>query len=299
MNLHSDYPFWLIKEGVLGHFPSLSRDLSTDVLIIGGGISGALIGHKLVQHGIATAIVDKRHIGFGSTSASTALLQYEIDTPLHKLCALVGDRHAARAYHLCEEAIDELAARCDKLSDRAEFERHPSLWYASYKKDMAGLLEPEFRARKRQGFRVRLLGEQDVREAFGFSAPGAILSAVGATCHPYKLTSSLMNTITRQGGVVHDLTEIAGWSATRNQVVLEYEAWSANQSQVRCGRRRLRVTGLPAEERNPIPFDICHRQQADPEANFVVPEQPALGNQVAVPVPAYHRRRTRSGRREG
>ena len=57
MNLHSDYPFWLIKEGVLGHFPSLSRDLSTDVLIIGGGISGALIGHKLVQHDIATTIV--------------------------------------------------------------------------------------------------------------------------------------------------------------------------------------------------------------------------------------------------
>jgi glycine/D-amino acid oxidase-like deaminating enzyme len=221
MNLHSDYPFWLIKEGVLGHFPSLSRDLSTDVLIIGGGISGALIGHKLVQHGIATAIVDKRHIGFGSTSASTALLQYEIDNPLHKLSALIGDRQAARAYHLCEEAIDELAAHCDKLPDRAEFERHPSLWYASYKKDVAGLLEPEFRARKRHGFRVRLLGERDLRATFGLSAPGAILSAVGATCHPYKLTSSLMNAITRQGGLVHDLTEITRWSATRNQVVLD------------------------------------------------------------------------------
>ena len=221
MNLHSDYPFWLIKEGVGAGFPSLTRDLSTDVLVIGGGITGALIGNKLMQNGIATAIVDKRHVGFGSTSASTALLQYEIDTPLHKLIAWVGEQRAARAYHLCENAIDELAVICGRLSGRAEFERRPSLWYASYKKDMARLLEPEFRARKRHGFRVRLLDARDVRETFGFSAPGAILSAIGATCHPYKLTRALLNAIARQGGSVHELTEITGWSATRNQVILE------------------------------------------------------------------------------
>ena len=220
MNLHSDYPFWLIKEGVHGGFPSLSEDLSTDVLIIGGGITGALIGHKLVQNGIATSIVDKRHIGFGSTSASTALLQYEIDTPLHKLSGLVGEKNAARAYHLCEDAIDELAELCAKLPGGAEFERHPSLWYASYKKDVARLLEPEFRARKRHGFQVRLLDPQELRETFGFSAPGGILSAIGAACHPYKLTHSLIQAIARQGGNAHELTEITGWSTTRDRVVL-------------------------------------------------------------------------------
>ena len=220
MNLHSDYPFWQVKEGLLHDFPTLSQDLRTDVLVIGGGISGALIGHKLLQEGIATAVVDKRHIGFGSTSASTALLQYEIDTPLHKLSAMAGEGQATRAYRLCEEAIEALESICGKLADRAEFERHPSLWYASYKKDVAGLLEPEFRARKKQGFRVRMLAEHEVREMFGFSAPAGILSAVGATCHPYKLTSSLMKKIVRQGGKVHDLTEIASWTPARNHVVL-------------------------------------------------------------------------------
>jgi glycine/D-amino acid oxidase-like deaminating enzyme len=66
-----------------------------------------------------------------------------------------------------------------------------------------------------------LLDAQDVRGTFGFAAPGAILSAVGATCHPYKLTRSLLEAIARQGGRVHELTEITGWSATRNQVVLD------------------------------------------------------------------------------
>ena len=44
MNLVSGYPFWLIKEGLPFNYPALQKSISTDVLIIGAGISGALAG---------------------------------------------------------------------------------------------------------------------------------------------------------------------------------------------------------------------------------------------------------------
>ena len=109
MNLHSDYPFWLVKEGVLTDYPRLQQDTETGALIIGGGISGALIGHELAKRRIASIIVDKRHIGFGSTSSSTALLQYEIDNPLHRLSGEIGEARAVRSFELGVEAIDKLA----------------------------------------------------------------------------------------------------------------------------------------------------------------------------------------------
>lgn len=218
MNLHSDFPFWLIKEGILGNYPSLDKDAKIDVLVIGGGISGALIGHELMLRGIPVMVVDKRHIGFGSTSASTALLQYEIDTPLHELCEKVGEKHAVRAYALCGAAIDELEALCRRLPGRAEFRRRPSLWYASTIKDVAKLLEPEFEARKKHGFDVRLLGERDVAQTFGIRAPAAIFSELGATCHPYKLTHSLIDAIAGAGNSVHDLTEVTGWSEGKRHI---------------------------------------------------------------------------------
>ena len=82
--------------------------IETDVVIIGSGISGALVRYYLLNAGIECTMIDSRTIGLGSTSASTSLLQYEIDTPLHKLIEMVGKEKAERSYQLCDYAIQEL-----------------------------------------------------------------------------------------------------------------------------------------------------------------------------------------------
>ena len=121
MNLVSGYPFWLIKEGLPFNYPALQKSISTDVLIIGGGISGALAGYHLVNAGVKCVIVDSRSIGLGSTCASTSLLQYEIDTPLSKLIDKVGLNTAVLSYKLCEEAISKIGL-IDKKIKCGEFE---------------------------------------------------------------------------------------------------------------------------------------------------------------------------------
>ena len=93
MDLKSGYPFWALKNGLMHAFPPLQQDLRCDVAIIGGGITGALIADELAAHGHDVAVLDQRDIGWGSTSASTALLQNEIAThmiDLAKRLALAG-----------------------------------------------------------------------------------------------------------------------------------------------------------------------------------------------------------------
>ena len=84
MKLHSTETFWPIKNAMDTSYPSLNADISTPILIIGGGITGALIAYKLISEGKKVTLVDKRDICNGSTAASTALLQYEIDISLHQ-----------------------------------------------------------------------------------------------------------------------------------------------------------------------------------------------------------------------
>ncbi len=115
MNLKAGYPFSLIKNGLVANYPKLEKDVRTDVVIIGGGISGALVAHYLTQKNIPCVIVDARSIGLGSTSASTSLLQYEIDTPLYRLTELIGKDAASRSYWLCKEAIDILIELADEI----------------------------------------------------------------------------------------------------------------------------------------------------------------------------------------
>lgn len=221
MDLHSDYPFWMIKDGIKDAFPTLEADTKTEVLIIGGGISGALIGKHLSEAGLETMIVEKRHIGFGSTSASTAMLQYEIDSPLFKLMATQGVAHALRSYRICAEAIVKIGNICAKIPGGADFEAHPSLFYASSEKDAKGIIEPEFRARKLAGFKVKLLSETDIAEQFGFSAPAGILSEEGAHVDPYLLTQYLLGRMQQKGCQVFDLTEVDKWKPNAQNIEIK------------------------------------------------------------------------------
>ena len=100
MNLTSSHPFWSVNNGLPANYASLQRNVSCDAVVIGGGITGALVAVHLAEAGVKTLVLDKRDIGTGSTSASTALLQYEIDVPLRDLIKQVGSVAATRSYQL-------------------------------------------------------------------------------------------------------------------------------------------------------------------------------------------------------
>lgn len=57
----------------------------SDVIIVGGGISGALVADRVSKSGRRVVLLDRRPPGDGSTAASTALIQWEVDLPLREL----------------------------------------------------------------------------------------------------------------------------------------------------------------------------------------------------------------------
>jgi glycine/D-amino acid oxidase-like deaminating enzyme len=218
MDLRSDYPFWLLDKGIIHSYPSLFKNIKTDVVIMGAGISGALTAWHLCQAGFRTIIVDKRHVGMGSTAASTALLQYEIDTPLHELMIKRGERDAVRSYLLCLKAITDLEDICGKWEESA-FSRRPSLQYASYKKDVT-LLKKEYELRKQHGIAVQWLDNNAVKSKFGFEKDAAILSRDAAEVKAYSLTHALLHRCRSLGLEVYDHTNISHFSENKNGVEL-------------------------------------------------------------------------------
>jgi glycine/D-amino acid oxidase-like deaminating enzyme len=219
MDLKSGYPWWAVKNGLMHVFPALREDLRCDVVVIGAGITGALIADELQAHGHEVAVLDQRDAGWGSTSASTALLQYEIDTHMVDLAKDYGEDAAVLAYRSCADAIDLLAEKAASVRD-VDFARMSSLYYASRKRH-AGDLREEFDLRRRHGFEVEWLESDAARERFGFRAPAAILSAKAARVDPYRMAYRLLARLQRGGGRVHDRTPVARIAANRRGVELE------------------------------------------------------------------------------
>jgi len=219
MELVAGYPYWLIKSGLPYQYPKLTENKRCSVAIVGGGISGALAAYCCTRAGMECILVDGRTIGLGSTCASTSLLQYELDVPLHKLKKTVGSRHAIRAYQVCAEAIDKLLALMKEL-DFKEYSKKQSLFFSRHKAEMESMQE-EYLARKEAGFDVQLLSSTEIKKEYGLNATCGILSNKAASNNAYLFTHTLLQHCLTKGFQVFDRTKVRIVKGKNNDQILQ------------------------------------------------------------------------------
>ena len=210
MDLHDGTPFWARRDGILGVCGRLTSDVRCDVAVVGAGITGALIALELTARGLDVVVVDRRDIGGGSTSASTSLLQYEIDELLIDLTTTLGVDDARTAYRECGRGIELVERATQSVGQLCGFRRSPSVFMAVKKGDIA-TLRNEFEARRAAGFDVEWLDADVLRERWGLTGLAAIESALGGSVDPYALAFHALAKVRERGGQVFERTEVAGF----------------------------------------------------------------------------------------
>lgn len=219
MDLRSHYPYWLLNHGIINSYPSLPENTSADVVIMGGGITGAIAAWYLTKAGIPAIVVDRRHIGMGSTAASTAMLQYEIDVPLKELITKVGESNARESYLACYQSITDLQQICNGLKKDTGFKMKPSFQMASYKKDVRQMIE-EVKLRKEIGIACSWQDDAEMLRKFNIKKHGGILSKLGAELDPYGFTHAVLEACIKKGLQVFDHTDITRIRHEKKSVAL-------------------------------------------------------------------------------
>ena len=205
MELTGGHPFWPALDGVIRTYDPLDRSLSCEVLVLGGGITGATVAHRLVREGFDTVVLDRRNFGWGSTSGSTALLLYEIDTPLTELTKRYGREDALTAYRAGVEAIDTTRDLCNDVGG-GNFTRRSSVYFASTERDVAPL-RAECEARRQAGLAVEWIEPDEFSSLFDFAAPGAIRSLQAAEIDPFQLAHAMLKEAEGRGARLYARTE--------------------------------------------------------------------------------------------
>lgn len=207
MRLRTFESFWLLKNGLLYTYPSVQKNISTEIVVIGGGITGALTSHALMDKGYKVTLIDKRDIGQGSSSATTSMLQYEIDVPLSELSNMIGSYAAAECYSAGIEAIKKLEQLVIENKIDCGFEKKESL-YIAHSEKAAQSLKEEFEIRNKCELGVKWLSAEEVSKSYGLKSFGGILSETAASIDAYKLAHELIHYNAGRGMHVYDQTEL-------------------------------------------------------------------------------------------
>lgn len=205
-DLRTGRSLWADSYGLGLPVRPLTAAVSVDVAIVGAGISGAFMAHELSRdHSVA--VLDRRPPLTGSTMASTALLQWEIDLPLTVLNEKIGTNKARRAYLRSLAAVQSLERIVKDENIRCGLKSKQSLYLTG---DTYGrrALEAETAARAEIGLDSCWLKAADLRERFGIDRTGALLSGGSLSADPARLAAGLLRRAVANGAQLWSPVEV-------------------------------------------------------------------------------------------
>ena len=207
-DLRTGRPLWADSRGLRLPVRALTSALDVDIVVVGAGVSGAFMAHELSSD-FSVAVVDRRAPVLGSTMASTAMLQWELDVPLGALSEQIGDARAARVYRRSHRAVADLIFLVRRERIVCGLKAKSSLYLAG---DAYGwrALKDEAARRARLGLDSTFLDSAALAERFAIDRTGAILSGGSASADPARLASGLLRRAAANGARLFAPVEATG-----------------------------------------------------------------------------------------
>ncbi|GAA0739227.1 FAD-dependent oxidoreductase [Clostridium oceanicum] len=230
MKLVRGNSYFLDRNDIDTNYEKLNNNISSKIVIVGGGITGALCAYFFAKENIETILVEKNKISQGSTSITTSLLQYELDDfiidlekdySLNKI--MEGYKFGDDALHMLKDIINELNIECDyKIKD--------CLLYTTDPKKI-DKLKYDYEKRIENGFDVDFIDENSTNYDFSFDIKAGVYSKSGGSeIDPVKFTRALIEKIQKMGCKIYEDTEIVDFVHSNNSVILK----TKNDNTITC-----------------------------------------------------------------
>ena len=190
---------WARGDDAVRRFPPLSEDRSADVVVVGAGITGLTTALLLARAGSRVAVVERDHVGSGTTGRSTAHLTASLDVSFAKLIDRFGEPAAKRVVESVAFAIDEIERLAAASGRDCGFRRIPGFRFVEKESDAASL-EGEAACAKRLGLAVRTVREVPLP----FPCARAIRFEDQAQIDPLAYVRALADQVTASGGTIFE-----------------------------------------------------------------------------------------------
>lgn len=191
-------------ETKLPEFKKLDGEIKTDVLIIGGGITGILTAYFLKQKGINYCLVEGNKIASGVTKNTTAKITSQHGLIYEKLIKDFGKENAQKYLKANNEALSEYENLCKNID--CDFEKKKAYTYSINNREK---IENEVKAVNSLGFGAEFKNKTELP----FDVQGAIMFPDQAQFNAQKFLKEIAKDLNiYENTFIRDITPITAIS---------------------------------------------------------------------------------------
>lgn len=200
-------------------FPTLDHDLTTEVAIIGAGISGITTAYLLSREGVKVTVIEASKILDGTTGHTTAKITAQHDLIYDELLQHMG-KEKAQAYYLAnKEALEFIRNTAKELSIDCDLQTDDAYVYASERVTLPQM-EKEIEAYRTLGIPGEYLDHLSLPIP---DVQAAIRMPNQAHYNPLKYLVRLVEEVQKNGGEFYEHTTASyvDEEGEKLQVILE------------------------------------------------------------------------------
>lgn len=175
-----------VQTARLPRLAPLRADLKTDVLVIGGGMTGLLCACRLTQAGVDCALVEADRIGGGITKNTTAKITSQHGLIYDKLIRTFGMEKARLYLEANQAALEQYRTMCRSIA--CDFQERDAFVYSL---DSREKIERELKALDSLGFPADFAAELPLP----FPVAGAVRFPDQAQFHPLQFIAAIARSI--------------------------------------------------------------------------------------------------------
>lgn len=186
------------------NYPKLSNNLDTDVLIIGGGMTGISAAYMLSNSNLNVTIVDSNKVGMGVTANTTAKITSQHGLIYNYLINSFGINTAKTYLNSNEEAIKTIAEIINKENIDCDFSYQNSYVYTCDKSNCKKITD-EVSALASLDFNA----EYTTKTPLPFEIKSAIKFPKQAQFHPRKYLLSLLPILEKRNVKIFENSKVS------------------------------------------------------------------------------------------
>jgi glycine/D-amino acid oxidase-like deaminating enzyme len=194
-------------------YPRFRDSRTADVVIIGGGLTGAAIAHACAAARLDTVLLEAARVGQGATSRSSGLLPAEPGPQFREVVALHGLKNARRIFETWRRGAIDGAAVVRRLRINCQLQSRDTLVVERGPDEKT--LRREFEARRDAGLDAAWQTSRQLRSRMKLETAAAIRLRDGFTLDPYRLCLGLMAAAARRGAKCFEQSAVKKVTFTR------------------------------------------------------------------------------------